>query len=383
MRYKTIILLLSVLSILPFQAMALPPLYEAEAEVPDQGAGARTEGMREALTAVLVKVSGSSHIAEEAALADALQQPARYVQQYSYRREDKEGGGRLLLHVRFDPRGVDALLRQSGLSAWGDARPSTLIWLGVEDGGRRVLVGNNDRGLVRDIIEREAARRALPVKLPALDQTDQARVRPADVWGEFLETIKGASQRYSPNAILVGRIYPVSAARWEARWVLEYRGETSRWQSSSAEVAPLIAEGVDRVTDYLVSHIAQSFVSGSDEVLMRVEGVRNLREYRRVINYLRSTQGVKQVLVETVNPDMVRLYIVAEGGFESVLQQIALGKILTKVSQPVAPSLPQNQRPQANAERDAGKYSFGTNDREPSPAAFESAQPELVYRLMP
>lgn len=369
MRYLTIVSLFTCLLILPHHAVAaLSALYEAEVEVQDQSTATRTGGMSKAMAAVLLKVSGSGDFAEAAALVDAMQQPARFVQQYSYRSEKN----RLFLHVRFDPHGIDDLLRQSGLNVWGDARPSTLIWLGVEDGGKRVLVGAKDRGLVRGIVEREAARRALPVMMPRLDSTDLDKVRTADVWGEFLETIKGASQRYSPHAVLVGRIYPVSG-RWESRWSLDYRGEVMRWQFRSGEVAPLIAEAIDRVTDYMVSHFAQSFVSGSDEVVMRVENVRSLGDYRRVINYLKGTHGVKQVVAETVSPMVVRIRLVAEGGVDSVLRTIAIGKTLTKVSQPAS-------RPLQGEE---SKYSFDDKGQALPESSEITAQPELVYRLIP
>ncbi len=393
MRYLTIVSLFTFLLTLPLQAVALPALYEAEVEVPDQQTGSRTKGMSKAMAAVLLKVSGSSGVDENATLATAMQQPARYVQQYSYRSEENEETQErhLFLQVRFDPRRIDELLRQAGVDVWGSARPSTLIWLGVEDGGKRVLVGANDRGLVRQIIEDEAARRALPVKLPQLDRTDLDKVRPADVWGEFLETIKGASQRYAPHAILVGRVYPVSGSAWESRWSLEYRGELIRWQSRSGEVTPLIAEAIDRVTDHMVSHFAQSVFSGSGEVAMRIEGVRNLRDYRRVINYLRSTRGVKQVVAESMAPTTMRVRIVAEGGIDSVLQTIAVGKTLAKVVQPPASALPammimQDQTTLGNdGGREDEKYSVGGDVPElpESPDVIEATQPELVYRLIP
>ncbi len=398
MRYLTIFSLFFCLFSLPLQAAEYKGLYEAEVEVPNQEAEARAEGMCQAMAAVLLKVSGTSRARDDASLAEALQQPARYVQQYRYRSEaippeqqaPSEGGtpkeSRLLLKVRFDQRSIDELLRRSGFNIWGDARPSTLIWLGVEDGGTRVLVGANDRGLVREILDREAARRALPVKLPLLDLTDRGKVRPVDVWGEFLETIKEASQRYAPQAILVGRLYPVSASRWEVRWSLDYRGEVIRWQSHSEEVAPLLAEAIDRVTDQLASRFVQSFVDGSGEMVMRVEGVRNLKDYRRVLDYLAGVHGVKRVVVETMSPSAVRLRIAAEGGLDAILQVIALGDTLVKVEQPDNVAVRLTQVPtrgvsdNVTEQRPSGD---GVNEAPVTTRVAEPPQPELVYRLIP
>jgi len=390
MRYLTIFSLFFCLSTLSLQAAEYQGLYEAEVEVPDQEAGARSAGMSKAMEAVLLKVSGTSRVREDASLAEAMQQSTRYVQQYRYRSEAKPPQKRLLLSVRFDQRSIDELLRQSGFNVWGDARPSTLIWLGVEDGGRRVLVGDNDRGMVREIISAEAARRALPIKLPLLDSTDRRKVRTADVWGEFLETIKNASQRYAPQAILVGRLYPASAGRWEVRWSLDYRGEIIRWQSQAREVAPLITEGIDRVTDHIASHFVQNSVSdiGSGEMLMRVEGVRNLKDYRRVIDYLEGVHGVKRLVVETMAPTAVDLRIAAEGGMDTVLRIIALSDILVKVEQPRTEPTQLYQVPfrgengMANGKLPPGDNVAGAAETETMKVA-EPPQPELVYRLKP
>jgi hypothetical protein len=397
MRYLTIFPLFICLLSLPLQAAEYKGLYEAEVEVPNQGAGARSEGMRQAMAAVLLKVSGAGRVRDDASLAEAMQQPDRYVQQYRYRsdaspqgQQSSTKGGRqkesLLLSVRFDQRSIDELLRQSGFNVWGEARPSTLIWLGVEDGGTRVMVGANDSGRVREIIDSEAARRALPIKLPLLDMTDQGKVRPADVWGEFIDTIKKASQRYAPQAILVGRLYPVSGRRWEVRWLLDYRGEVSRWQSQSGEVAPLIAEAIDRVTDDLASHFAQGSVSGSGEVLMRVEGIRNLKDYRRVVDYLEAVHGVKQVVVDTMTPTAARLRIVAEGGMDTVLRIIALGNTLVKMEQP-GTEMRLRSQVLLRSEGDKGVNNLSSGDKTLESAEMtrvaEPPPPELVYRLIP
>jgi len=398
MRYLTIVSLVFCLLSPSLRAAESLALYVAEVEVPNQAAEARADGMRQAMAEVLLRVSGDSRVHEDATLAEAMQQPARYVQQYRYRSEalppaagkaDAAKRERLLLSVSFGPRSIDALLRQSGFNVWGSARPSTLIWLVVEDGGKRVLVGANDKGLVRGLIETEATRRALPVKLPLLDQTDLGRVRPVDVWGEFLDTIRSASQRYAPQALLIGSLYPVSAGRWEARWTLDYRGELTRWQSASGEVAPLLAGAIDRVTGQLAASFTQGLLGGNAEMRMRVEGVSNLKAYRRVVDYLSGVSGVKQVVVETLTPTAVTLRISAEGSPESVLRVIALGKTLARLEQP--------QTPQANGTMPRTRVSLmGGSEREAgtpasadAPAAEDAAmvveppQPELHYRLIP
>jgi hypothetical protein len=345
------------------------------------------------MAAVLLKVSGSSRVTEDGALAEAMKNPSRYVQQYRYRSEGGDGasGGRLLLYASFDPASIDGLLRQHDFTVWGDARPSTLIWLGVEDQGSRVLVGAKDGGLLRDLIGREAARRALPVELPRLDSRGGNRVTTADIWGEFLEPIKEASQSYDAQAILVGRLFPLSSRRWEARWTLLYQGKAKRWQEQAVNATSLITEAMGRVTDHLSQSFAQSFVAGRGELLVRVEDVGSLEDYRRVIDYLKGVHGVKRVTTEALSHNVVRLRVSTAGGSEAVRQVIALGNTLKRVTRmPMryAPggSVGTGQRMSQEA-LPPGAAAYGRQTA-PSGAIDPEAgaappQPDVVYRLQP
>jgi len=395
MRYLKFISILWLFLALPLQAAETKGLYESEVPVSSQGASARTEGLREAMNEVLVKVSGTSRVSDDAELADAISSPGRYVQQYRYS-SDMAAGGRLVLQASFDRKSIDKLLRDHGYTIWGKARPATLVWLGVEDNGSRVLVGANDGGLIHKLIADQAERRAIPLKLPLLDSTDRRQVQAADVWGDFLDTIKDASARYDVQAILVGKLYPVSGGRWAARWTLDYHGDVKRWQSQSSDVSQVVTEAVDKVADQLAKSFAQSFASGSGEMLLRVDGVSNLDEYRRVLDYLRGVHGVKQVNAESVSANAVRFHLYTSGGSDAVLRVIALGNTLEQVehSQPVMPSAYSVAPAAASIQRDLPPGAAYTDEQAPAEqnaygsngataATAEPPLPELFYRLLP
>lgn len=382
------------------QAVESQGLYRAEVEVPDQGAEARGAGMQQAMGEVLLKVSGTGQVLLDEALVEATASAARYAQQYRYRSEaipeeerkpDEEGRvaeERLLLAVRFDRQSVDELLRSHGYTVWGAARPSTLIWLGVEQGNSRVLVGANDSGLVRALVDQEAKRRALPVKLPLLDLTDQSQVRPVDIWGDFLDTIEQASVRYSPQAILVGRLYPAGSQQWEVRWTLIHQGEVSRWRQQSEDIAMLIAGGIGQTSEQLVQSFTRSFVAGSGNMMLEVVGVESLRHYRRVKDYLSGVHGVNSVIADTVNPHQVRFNLQTEGGREAVLQTIALGDVLERLPnpEPVEVVVPQPPLPQQPPQAEPSAEGMGEQGDETLPVMTAEPQPEVIvprYRLIP
>lgn len=352
MKNSTIFTLLVLFWSVPLMAADSLGLYQDEVVVTDQGEQARADGMQQAMGDVLLKVSGTAQVFEDEWLLTAMSTAGQFVQQYRYRSEaipqeeqlpDENGKvvrERLYLSVRFDTSSIDELLRQHGYTIWGETRPTTLIWLGVEQGGNRVLVGANDTGLVRELIDQEAARRALPVKLPLLDLTDQSALNMADIWGDFLDSIQSASLRYRPQAILIGRLYPVSGGQWGVRWTLIYQGEVFRWLQQSSEVAPLIAEGIGNTAEQLVQRFAESFVTGSDEILLEISGVQGLSAYGKVMDYLAGLPGVKEVKVNKMMPTSLSIRIRTEGGSEAVLQTIALSDVLEAVQAPLDTDIP-------------------------------------------
>ncbi len=323
---------------LPSQASQPMGLYEAEVEVADQGRQARADAMTEAMAAVLIKVNGSSTIVQEDVIDSAMKQASRYVRQYRYRSESDKSGkqNRLLLWVAFDNSSIDKLLARYGFTAWGAVRPATLVWLGVQQGKRRVLVGANDHGLVREVLDDAAQRRAIPVRLPLLDLTDQSQMSAADIWGGFFENIVEASRRYETQAVLIGKLYPLGR-EWEARWTLKYKGESYEWRHRAADVSAVVASGVEGTGERLSRQLLK-IGSGDGEsgpFLLRVEGLDGLNDFRRVSDYLVSLRGVRSVSLHSTKATSSRFLVEVEGRRAALLQSIELGDVLVKVNMPV------------------------------------------------
>ncbi|MEN8170210.1 MAG: DUF2066 domain-containing protein [Pseudomonadota bacterium] len=417
MRYLKVLSLCGLLFFwgLPSQAAQLNGLYEAEVVVANQGRGLRTTAMSEAMAAVLLKVSGSSAVLGEEVIQSAMADAARYVQQYRYRSEAIPSGkrqvakngkpaadSRLLLSVGFDSASIDKLLRRFGFTVWSSARPATLVWLAIEEGSRRVLVGANDQGLVREVLEAEAQRRALPLLLPLLDLTDRSKVRPAEIWGGFLENIETASQRYEAQAILIGKLYS-TGGRWEAHWTLRYQGQEHVWQKRAKGVRAVIASGVGGSSDYLLQHFAKSSYLGVDQLALRIEGVDGMSAFRRVNDYLLSLHGVEAVTLRRVDASSNSFLVQIEGSREAVLQAITMGDVLVKVETPVPESLlspefttppqwasstqpaPQPELPQSGVDAqipaDNTEQPIDNTELPPQQPQVAPLQ-ELVYRLL-
>jgi hypothetical protein len=317
-------------------AVQVSGLYQTEVSVAGQGPEERRRALRSALTQVLIKVSGQRGVTGNAGIEAALKDPARYVQQYRYRVVGDDtapaAAHAQVLWAQFDRDAVNRLLRDSGLSVWGRERPAVLVWLAVEEGGRRRLLGSDEGGERVAALQGRAAARGLPLVLPLLDLEDQSRLRVTDVWGDFQDTILAASGRYASDAVLVARAYRVLPGLWEAHWTLLQGESAVAWTTQADVPGALLEEGVDHAADTLAAQFARPLeadVPGRLQLL--VTDVNTLQDYARVFRYLASLDAVERVHTTRVGRGRVWFRLDASAGGDALARAIALGRTLRPV----------------------------------------------------
>lgn len=328
-------------------------LYEVQVPVADQSAAERNRALEAALAEVAVRVSGTREAARSEALPSDPGQVDRLVQQYGYL-ATPEG---LQLQARFEPAATEQMLRQMGLPVWGSERPTTLVWLAVQDGAERRLVGADEAGPAGDALRRNAQRRAVPVILPLLDLEDQSRVRFGDVWGGFFDSVLTASQRYGADAVLIGRLQRQSGG-WNARWTLYDRNQPRHWAANVGDLSAAAALGVDDLADALAARYAGRSGEGAslDRVRVRVEDVRSLDDYAQLSNFLRSREFVSDAQLAAVSGDQAMFELELRGAPDLLRRSLRLWERLAQIES-------------------------ATGDRGTGDSATSAA--ELHYRLVP
>jgi len=311
-------------------------LFQAQVPVTDHSAEQRSGGIRAAFEEVLVRLTGQSDVTQLPAAQDLLKQPGRFLQQYRYRRhapaDTTKDATPLWLWVRFDGRALEQAVRRAGLPLWGRERPRTLIWLAVEDNGRRYLVSSDDDNDVRARIEQDARRRGVPVLFPLMDLEDQRKVQFADVWGGFLDVVVDASKRYNTPNVLVGRLQHTASGSWNARWSMELDNQEHNWQVTDSSLDKLLAAGVNGAAERLASRLAvRPGAGGEQAVSLTVEGVHSLQDYSRVTHYLSSLTPVQNLAVTRLDGGRLGLSLQLEGDPGTLDQYLALGEVLNKV----------------------------------------------------
>ncbi|MEN8178178.1 MAG: DUF2066 domain-containing protein [Pseudomonadota bacterium] len=320
-------------------AETVTDLYVAEVPVYGQADKVRRDAIAEAFAIVLVKVSGDRNLSLRGKLSKLVKRANGYVQQYSYRMLEATDDGNLedagpdrLLRVRFDEQAVNRQLREHGVPVWGSARPSTLVWLGIEKRGRRTLYRPEHNQGLRDVLEQTASARGLPIIFPLMDLEDSSNLQASDIWGSFEEAIRRASDRYLPDVILVGRVRKRGRKDWTADWSLYQPGDVSTWQTRSSSKQAVAAEGLQRTVDSLAMRFAPRYVEqGVTSLRIRVSGMDNLGDYILVKEYLQSLGLIEQLDLLAAYPESISFIAQVQGGRDALEKGIMLGGVLEPV----------------------------------------------------
>jgi hypothetical protein len=351
----------------PLPAAQVGGLYEAEVPVVGQETEQRNQSIVEAFRRVLVKVTGNRGIVRHPLLGSDIAEAPRYVQQYRYRLipvdatsqtppeplspsggpaapqppspagEVAEPGSpaepRRMLRVSFDESAVNRLLRQRGLSIWGDTRPAILLWLTTEQAGRRALLVPEVEEATLGAVMAAAEQRGMPLLLPLMDLEDQSRLQISDLWGGFADNIREASRRYGADAIFTGRLVQFAPDLWRASWTLYLEQDALIWDSEGDSLEMASEAGVQAGIDMLASRFAP-VVGGEDagRIRLRISGIGSLAAYARVNRYLWEQSGAERVDLVYVEPDAVVYSLRVRGGKEALEQRIALSGTLLPLS---------------------------------------------------
>lgn len=112
---RHLFLLFALLLPTPLLAQALDA-YEGRAPLPEAGQAQRDKALRDALSQVLIRVSGAAGAAQSGRIEPILVRAGSLLRSIRY--ETDEAGQNLLV-ASFNPAAVEGALKQAGLPVWG------------------------------------------------------------------------------------------------------------------------------------------------------------------------------------------------------------------------------------------------------------------------
>jgi len=385
-----LVLLTSTLVAAPAFAVVVADLHSATVTVKDQSADERARGFRVALAQVIVRLTGDPAAPNAADLAPLLRAPQRMVGEYAYATDPPPEAAvpgaampgaapppllpqtkppaksptiagaasvagaapavptRLLLQVRFEALTLERALRDLGRAVLGPERPRTLVWLAIDDGPERDLVGAEDA----EAFVAAAASRALPLAWPALDDEDRAALAFPDLVALDEAKLVAASRRHPADATLGGSVWR-AAGRWHGRFLWSYGAETERFEATAAKLEALADAAFDRVALACVARFAVRDAALPSVVEVAIEGVTDVVGYARAFGYLQHLSPVRSVDLLGAERDVLRLRVTFRGDLATLERILALdatlgrsneapaaGALRFRLAQPGAPGAP-------------------------------------------
>jgi len=246
--------------------------------------------------------------------------------------------------VSFDEKAIKNSLWKFKLPVWGKTRPSTLLWLAIQDSEQRKMLDATVPSEILALIKQHAEKRGVPIIYPKLDSEDQAKVNVTDVWGAYKNPVNDASSRYQAEAIISAQLFLDESGLWQTRWHLYQAGDESSWKFSAPHLSVVIFESVDQLASALAERYAQ-ISSGEDDsrFLIHVRDVANLADYEKINRYLSSLSVVKHAELAQIQNNELVYELELRSNPKALKQAIALGKTLSAQDDPFAAEVDSNR----------------------------------------
>ncbi|MCH8499574.1 MAG: DUF2066 domain-containing protein [Marinobacter sp.] len=315
-------------------AVTVDNLYAAQVDVEGTNREQLRAGYREGLKQVLLRVSGNRAVFEHEDLDALLRNAENLVQSFQVQRSP-DGRGQQL-YMTFGAVGVNRALANLDASVWGANRPATLVWVAVDSGQGRQLVTAVAPVQPGEAVTPEettwqaalfgaAQSRGVPLLLPGVERAEN-RVLLSDIWGQFLEPVRQASDDYRYDTLAMIRVSQRGES-WDALWRLEGMGfDLTGRVADAASVEAVAAEIVDTWADAMAARwaIAAGRVGETQQVDVVLEGVTDLASYARVQAALRDMAPVNDVGAVRVTGTQMTMRVAFSGEIGQLREHIAL-----------------------------------------------------------
>ncbi|MDX2426578.1 MAG: DUF2066 domain-containing protein [Cycloclasticus sp.] len=324
MRYLLSIILFVVSG--PSLAVQINDLYSATVAVDDQSLPARNTAINVAFKKVLRKVSGRASVLANTSISTALLNVGSYVDQFQYKKTADDQPS-YWLTVSFQKAALDKFMQQHEIPVWGSNRPDILVWLAVDADNSRYVLDADSTDLVA-LLKTTAAETGLAVTVPLLDLKDQSTLGFDDVWRGQSDKIWLASQRYDAKQVLFGRLQKETANTWRLNWnLINAQGSYSE-PSQPASLENVLQLSLVSVSERLANIYAPRGVIIKNQLIVEINGVKDLAQFVRVTEYLSSLDKVDQLEWLQVAGSKIVLELDVSGDVDVLKSIIALNTVL-------------------------------------------------------
>lgn len=327
-------------------AVEVENLYSAQVMVQSQSSNDRTQALKQALQAVLLKVGGQTSVLTHPQIISQLSRAERFVSQYGYARIDQQ----LWLNVRFDENKINQIFSAAALPIWGNLRPQTLLWLIDEQQFSRSIIGENGQEQTVKQVYDFAKQRGLPIRLPIIDLQQADQINVADLWGRFKQPIFDYSVRYQAESLAVIRlsdfslVSPMTDATEQCSLcqsqitgdVTLFNQDTVFNQSFTANTKQqVLIQALQALAEQVFVQYAQSSAA-QNKLAIEVTAISTLMQYQQVVDFLENLSSVQAVTLTQRNNTSYQFSIEVSGQASTLLAALKLTKQLVQQVDPLA-----------------------------------------------
>ena len=343
----------------------VPGLYNFEVPVANSSTATRKKALNEALTQVLVRLTGERKPQDNPATQAVLERAESFVQQFGYVQREVESEPetetapeaetevgpegetvateppapviQLMLKGKFAKRPLDQAIRKAGLPIWGAERPVLMASI-LAPGEAEEYLLDSSQAANWPVLEDAAKQRGIPFALPVQGSLPLEAAQTPD--SPLL--IATASQA-DADMLLWGRLF-----QQDGKWILETQlrrvgsleePPVADWRMRSREPEPLLREAIQRSADWLASQYAlKAYVPGGESIVgLWVRGVSGEAQYRQVEEHLRRLPGVERLSLVAVVDGALVFRASTEANAEQLDENIRRsGKLIAETMPPGA-----------------------------------------------
>lgn len=317
-------------------AIEVTKLNEASVMVNSRSAKDRQLGLKQALSNVIIKNSGSVDSLTNPLVVNELQDPNSFLVQYGYFEQDDQ----LMLRGEFEPRRITNLLRQADLPVWGKQRPLILFWLSTDINGQRKILNDASSSELRRDFRDAASAKGVPLIFPIMDLDDLMKVSEPDVRGIFPSAVLPATERYNADYFVLANIQTTQNGKLIYQLNLFQAGRNSNHDSlQSLYSANGFANSEEDAVEGMIYELTGYFVSqyaiadsGLDQgVYVMLHGIDQISQLVAIEKKIKQLSVVKSIHVAEINGNKVLLSLDLYGSTDDLKRQLNLEHMLKPV----------------------------------------------------
>jgi len=330
-------LLLAVFYAAPAAAVEMEErLFTVQLPVVDQGQAERHAAAQRGLLQVLTRVTGLLSVPRTTAIAEALAEPQRFYSQFAYVRLPTDAvvkaNNNLALKMVFQAKPVYNLVRAAKLPIWWSRRPETLVWIAVEEEGKRRLANPTDWQAFAPDLQARAQARGLPLTQPISDLQDAMAISANAIWGRFVGEISTASARYQASVVLVGRMSRqrvLSDYLYSGDWQLLFEQQAITISFRNEPWQTVASLGVDLTAENLAER-SLVFDRGIQQHKIDIVGIEAPEAYAQLMNYLQRIEFIQGVAVNQIADNRLAITVKSTAERDQLLQLLTLEGLLQR-----------------------------------------------------